>query len=61
MYEPEMFGDEIGDKFGDEFLWVTELGDEFVRGAPPPQKKKIFGGRFLPNVGGWGGWFPNRV
>ena len=23
--------------------------------------KKRFFGRFLPNVGGWGGWFPNKV
>ena len=23
--------------------------------------KKTFFGRFLPNVGGWGGWFPNKV
>ena len=26
----------------------------------PPNKKKNFG-RFLPNVGGWRGWFPNKV
>ena len=22
---------------------------------------RVFWGRFLPNVGGWGGWFPNKI
>ena len=26
-----------------------------------PKKKNVFFGRSLPNVGGWGGWFPNKV
>ena len=32
-------------------------------GAPKGgcQKKKGFFGRSLPNVGGWGGWIPNKV
>ena len=29
-------------------------------GKVPPPKKRFFW-RFLPNVGGWGGWFPNKV
>ena len=28
-------------------------------GKAPP--KKCFFGRYLPNVDGWGGWFPNKV
>ena len=31
----------------------------FVRGAPI--KKNFLFGRFLPNMGGWGGIFPNKV
>ena len=31
-----------------------------IQGEPPPQKNVFFGISF-PNVGGWGGWFLNKV
>ena len=45
------------------FLYVEHwIKVKVVRGAPPPHtKKNFFWGRFLPNVGGWGDWFPNKV
>ena len=33
----------------------------FVELREGVQIKHVFFGRFLPNVGGWGGWFPNKV
>ena len=40
--------------------WIRNL--ILLRWAPsPPKKKQVFLWRFLPNVGGWGGWFPSKV
>ena len=45
-------------------MWIEMAIDlDFIihyKRIPPPQKKRIFLGDFS-NVGGWGGWFPNKV
>ena len=37
------------------FNWKTQSSEGSC------QKKTVFFGRSLPNVGGWGGWLPNKV
>ena len=39
--------------------WIRNL--ILLRWAPPQKKNRFFLWRFLPNVGGWGGWFPSKV
>ena len=39
---------------------IISIGSQFHKGSCQ-KKKPVFFGRSLPNMGGWGGWLPNKV